>query len=330
MDYLLSCFRPPLESFNSPPILHTLLHQPVKSLLRLIHYGFSLLRPTPDALLGIRVVCLSDTHTLTPAHVPNGDILIHAGDLTNAGTVSELQAQIDWLATLPHKHKIAIGGNHDTYLDPRSRETLSAADQRPELDWKDIRYLQHASTTVKLPNNRSLEFYGAPQIPACGPASFAFQYPRGQDAWSDTVPISTDILITHAPPKYHLDLPVAMGCEHMLKETSRVKPLLHVFGHVHAGRSDAYGRMAGGQQVVRWDVAEEVMGRAMRRPDGLFSQVLSVGAWWDVMSLVHYDTKGLMWERVWGGKCPTTLMVNAALAYEDTGKLRNAVQVVDL
>jgi len=37
------------------------------------------------------------------------------------GTVEEIQKQIDWLASLPHREKIVIAGNHDSYFDPKSR-----------------------------------------------------------------------------------------------------------------------------------------------------------------------------------------------------------------
>ena len=46
--------------------------------------------------LQIRVVCLSDTHSLT-SHmkrpIPNGDILIHAGDFTRCGNMKEVRVQ---------------------------------------------------------------------------------------------------------------------------------------------------------------------------------------------------------------------------------------------
>src|SRR5690242_1532048 len=64
----------------------------------------------------IKIVCISDTHTQTPT-VPDGDILIHAGDLTNRGTFAELQARLDWLNSLPHAHKLVVAGNHDLLLD---------------------------------------------------------------------------------------------------------------------------------------------------------------------------------------------------------------------
>ena len=63
-----------------------------------------------------RVVCIADTHRCTPP-VPAGDVLIHAGDLTNEGTLPELRRQVDWLRRLPHEVKIVVAGNHDLALD---------------------------------------------------------------------------------------------------------------------------------------------------------------------------------------------------------------------
>lgn len=44
----------------------------------------------------ITAVCLSDTHNLQIPDVPEGDLLIHAGDLTSSGTAEELQRQLNW------------------------------------------------------------------------------------------------------------------------------------------------------------------------------------------------------------------------------------------
>src|SRR5262245_47982559 len=44
----------------------------------------------------IRIVCMADTHNmLDKVFVPDGDILIHAGDLTQSGTLVELQKALD-------------------------------------------------------------------------------------------------------------------------------------------------------------------------------------------------------------------------------------------
>merc|ERR1719231_1671176 len=45
--------------------------------------------------------------------IPAGDVLLHCGDFTNIGEVSEVAAFAEWFAKLPHKRKIVIAGNHD-------------------------------------------------------------------------------------------------------------------------------------------------------------------------------------------------------------------------
>jgi 3',5'-cyclic AMP phosphodiesterase CpdA len=56
-----------------------------------------------------RIVCISDTHNTNPA-IPAGDVLIHAGDLTNSGSHSELKNAVAWLSRLPFEAKIVIAG----------------------------------------------------------------------------------------------------------------------------------------------------------------------------------------------------------------------------
>jgi len=322
----------PSSPFDPPSLLSTILTQPTKTLVRFLDLTFSLLQsaPRPDRL-PIRIVCISDTHCLKAAHIPDGDLLIHAGDLTNAGTPSELQAQIDWLNSLPHEHKVVIAGNHDTWLDPRSRQTLSPEDRDGKVDWKDLYYLQHSGVTLEFySGRRELKVYGAPQIPACGGEEFAFQYPRGHDAWSETVPEDTDILVTHTPPKHHLDLPVALGCEHLLNEVWGVQPLVHIFGHVHAGKTDTLGWLKSGKEIVRWCEGQRSLERALGRPDGLIRGLLDPRGWIDAIRVVWYGAAGVLWNRIWGGQDHATLMVNASLMYNNTGQLRNTPQLIDV
>ncbi|EGX96671.1 phosphoesterase [Cordyceps militaris CM01] len=56
------------------------------------------------------------TSPLSP-NVPDGDLLLHAGNLTVGGSFAKLQAQLDWLNTLPHRQKVVIAGNHDVLLE---------------------------------------------------------------------------------------------------------------------------------------------------------------------------------------------------------------------
>lgn len=49
-----------------------------------------------------RIVCISDTHGLHEAlTVPDGDVFIHAGDMTLGGREQEVAAFAAWLAALP-------------------------------------------------------------------------------------------------------------------------------------------------------------------------------------------------------------------------------------
>ncbi|OBT99447.1 hypothetical protein VE01_02907 [Pseudogymnoascus verrucosus] len=59
-----------------------------------------------------------------------------------------------------------------------------------------------------------------------------------------------DILLTHGPPKWHLDAN-ALGNEYLLKELQPTKLPLVVFGHIHAGYG--YDVVAFDQVQVAYD-----------------------------------------------------------------------------
>lgn len=176
----------------------------------------------------IRIVCISDTHNQhkSISHIPDGDVLIHAGDLTQSGTSVEMHDALQWMNSQPHTHKLYIAGNHDRCMDNVvEREQIEAA-------YPGLTYLQGSSISISI-RGRCLNVFGSPLTPKHG--SWPFQYPRNPspDIWS-TIPITTDILITHGPPAYYLDL--GAGCKALLSALWNVRPLLHVFGHIHAGR----------------------------------------------------------------------------------------------
>jgi 3',5'-cyclic AMP phosphodiesterase CpdA len=58
-----------------------------------------------------RIVCISDTHNQTPK-LPVGDVLIHAGDLTNQGSYTELKKTVEWLEKADFEAKIVVAGNY--------------------------------------------------------------------------------------------------------------------------------------------------------------------------------------------------------------------------
>ena len=322
---MFSFLSPPSSPFQPPPILYRILSSPLKFITQSLYPTILFLRgsaltassPYPS----VRLVCISDTHTHKPDSLPPGDVLVHAGDLTNEGSVAEIQDQIDWLASLLYEHIIVVCGNHDSYFDPRARRKV---DIGKEIKWGKVHYLQHSSLKLLFSQqgNRQLCFYGAPQIPQCGGKDFAFQYNKGHDAWAGTVPLDTNVLITHTPPRHHRDLPRGMGCGFLLKEVWRVKPEVHIFGHVHAGW---------GRESAFWDESQRVFEKLCERGErGVLEDFMAVRAWLDVMKLAMSGLLGILWSRVWGGNSGGSLMINAALAYRSTGELGNPPQVVDL
>lgn len=72
--------------------------------------------PKPGVL---RCVCISDTHGLhreIKLPMPEGDVLIHAGDLTNTGEMDQIEDFAEWIRGLPYKHKIVIAGTTTSRL----------------------------------------------------------------------------------------------------------------------------------------------------------------------------------------------------------------------
>jgi len=57
----------------------------------------------------VRLVIVSDTHNHADAiPMPDGDILVHAGDFTVNGFHDEIVKFRDWLRRQPYKHKIVL------------------------------------------------------------------------------------------------------------------------------------------------------------------------------------------------------------------------------
>src|ERR1700694_4440693 len=78
----------------------------------------------------VRIVCISDTHEWhRELAVPDGDLLIHAGDFTFWNHASKIRDFNSWLGELPHRHKVVVPGNHDRAFNqgPRSRDLITNA-----------------------------------------------------------------------------------------------------------------------------------------------------------------------------------------------------------
>lgn len=174
----------------------------------------------------MKIVCISDTHLQhrwNKIDVPDGDVLIHAGDGLSSGRYSELQIFQDWFLAFPHKHKIFVPGNHDWCFQTMF---TAAAMGFP---------IVLCDSGIEI---EGLKFWGSPWQPEF--YNWAFNLPRGQalKAKWDLIPNDTDVLITHGPPHGILDRTDRgehVGCEDLTEALVRVRPKLHVFGHIHHG-----------------------------------------------------------------------------------------------
>lgn len=105
-----------------------------------------------------RFVCISDTHNRTDKMehaIPEGDILIHAGDFTSCGSRDQVVHFNKFLSTLNHPHKVVIAGNHDISFDLEHYDSLWWYFSRTREDPVEIRqqltnciYLEDEETTV--------------------------------------------------------------------------------------------------------------------------------------------------------------------------------------
>jgi Icc-related predicted phosphoesterase len=172
------------------------------------------------------VVLLSDTHERhRNVHVPDGDILIHAGDFTTLSKSSRAISDFNlWLGEMPHCHKIVVPGNHEYFL---------------EADLSKRSLLSNATVLI----NEGIEiaglrFWGSPATPLYGGA-FGLSSAADRKRLYAQIPDHTDVLITHGPPYGILDSSpnsnLHPGCRELFDAIVRVGPRLHVFGHIHGG-----------------------------------------------------------------------------------------------
>ncbi|KAJ5385154.1 hypothetical protein N7517_003065 [Penicillium concentricum] len=211
-----------------------------------------------------RFVCVSDTHGYTPSEagfkLPAGDVLIHAGDLTNNGSLKELRRTMDWICKADFEIKIIVGGNHDVTLDPTfyrehgqsfhgqfledSHHCLKLITESPS-----IVLLRHEPALIRLTRadgpNTVFKIFGSPYSPSQGNWAFGYESNDAAALWGQ-IPIDTDILVTHTPPQSHCDQKpngMFVGCAALRSTLSLIRPHLAVCGHVHEGR---------GYERIRW------------------------------------------------------------------------------
>ncbi|KAK3328609.1 Metallo-dependent phosphatase-like protein [Cercophora scortea] len=215
--------------------------------------------------MSIRFLVLSDTHNAPfPAPLPPADVILHCGDLTNAGGLSNYRHAIANLAALEAELVLVIPGNHDLSLDPKwwAANLIPGTDddmdplepQKAHRLFADakrdhvIHLLDEGTHTFTLADGRrSFTLYASPYTPDFG--GFAFAYPPHEDRFSaaggaaNPIPSGVDIVMTHGPPlpisdRWQLDIGAGgehCGCPKLWRAIERAKPVMHCFGHIHEG-----------------------------------------------------------------------------------------------
>jgi Icc-related predicted phosphoesterase len=172
----------------------------------------------------LRIVAISDTHELhRELVIPDGDLLIHAGDFTmfSKSTAAILDFN-EWLGELPHRHRIVIPGNHEFFLEADQTRRSLVSNATVLIDEgivvMGLRIWSPATTSL----------YGG---------AFGRSSPADRVRLYESIPDDVDVLVTHGPPYGILDQEPGSdyhsGCHQLLDAVRRVKPMLHIFGHIH-------------------------------------------------------------------------------------------------
>lgn len=176
-----------------------------------------------------------DTHNETTKlvhYIPSGDILIHCGDFTHRsdwlglekGEVPPTIKNFDgFMASLPHKHKVVIAGNHECGLVHLSQDQIQAL-------LPSSRYIFDQQIEIE-----GLTIYGTPWTDTAMMGFSEHRAERRKALWAK-IPENLDILVSHAPPHGFGDrnnFGKNVGCPLLLARVLEVPPTVHLFGHIH-------------------------------------------------------------------------------------------------
>ena len=183
----------------------------------------------------MKILHLSDTHGLhlRIKEMPETDVIVHSGDISNNGTEEEVLDFLNWYIELPYPHKIFVTGNHDLCLwDAEGIEDLPS----------NLHFLQDSGVEID-----GVRFYG-----------IAYNHPE------TLIPYDTDIVVTHEPPVMILDESVGVhwGNAPLRNRIMEIKPRYHLFGHSHGG----YGTVKQDNIVFSNAALLDDMNRLVRKP----------------------------------------------------------------
>ena len=197
----------------------------------------------------MKIFAISDTHTLhRKVQIPECDILLHSGDITDRGELKTIYDFVEWLKEQPAKYKVFIAGNHD-FCFQKQRGLIS--DIREE----GIFYLEHQMLNIE-----GIKIFGTPWTPYYYDWAF-----NGTDSYHEGdmyglnlnrlfshIPEDIDILMSHGPSHDVLsknERGEKCGSKMLTEHLKRIKPKVHIHGHIH----ESYGKAQ-----IEWDGGERV------------------------------------------------------------------------
>lgn len=191
----------------------------------------------------MRIVATSDWHGEFPRDLPDGDVLVVAGDLLPVWDHNR-QFQSRWimsdllphLYSLPYDRVICIAGNHDfVFQDTRKFDKLFH---------DKVVYLRDEEYEFD-----GVKFWGSPYSVSFGDWAFMKRDKDLAEKWA-TIPNDTDVLIIHGPPYGLCDKAkwgdVHVGSRTLTERIIQLNAQLLITGHIH----EAYGIDNVGKTVV--------------------------------------------------------------------------------
>jgi len=178
----------------------------------------------------VKLVCISDTHgDHRQVNVPEGDVLIHAGDITGHGTEQDFIDFLEWFDSHPHEHKLFVAGNHDLFLES------SGASAKKHMENSHSVWLNDSGIVID-----GVQFWGSPITLRFHDWAFMRNPgPEIKEHWKK-IPENTQVLITHGPPFGILDHVRRLdgseeqtGCPQLLDTILNTQVKAHIFGHIH-------------------------------------------------------------------------------------------------
>lgn len=233
----------------------------------------------------MKILHISDTHNSYP-NLPECDLLIHTGDLTNSGTAAELEDGINWLSSLKAKHKIFVPGNHDQGLDSTHVDGMSLPDVARFILSSQDRGVQIVSEGIV--DVEGLLIGCVSLTPNFGGWAFGGNVMQLHESYNSVLSSDIDILATHGPAFGVLDLNFdrfRCGSE-ILSESLMTyrhrngKPIIaHLFGHIHESRG-VYPPFLDGQMMSlnssqKWNMIEIVDGQivSLANANGVYAEL---------------------------------------------------------